>query len=289
MERVREESIAQEPECGSGATAAFAARTAPGPGREPTAGAADAAVPMSAAPTRAAPAPGMSDKILRFRVSERRLHWAIALPFLGCFLSALVLVFVYNPDPGRPYRQAVSAFHRLSGILLITLPVLAVSRSRHDFRIHFYNIRQAWIWVLSDAKWLALFALASVNRRISLPEQGKFNAAQKLNFMMVMSTYPFYLMTGLAMWVSGAALISWLVHFFMALVATPFLVGHIFMATVPRDTRTALQGMFSGLVDRQWARHHHARWYRTQFGDGAGSRVEPGAPAEPPTDVDDAA
>jgi formate dehydrogenase gamma subunit len=208
-----------------------------------------------------------SEKVLRFRASERRLHWAIALPFLGCFTTALVLVFVYNPDPGRQYREALSIVHRISGTLLITLPLLAVTRSRHDFRIHFYNVRQAWIWVLSDVKWLGLFALASFNRRIPLPEQGKFNAAQKLNFMMVMSTYPFYVLTGLAMWLTGAALLSWLIHLFMALVAAPFLLGHIFMATVPRATRVALQGMFSGLVDRHWAKHHHARWYRQQFGE----------------------
>jgi formate dehydrogenase subunit gamma len=225
--------------------------------------------------------------VLRFRASERRLHWAIALPFLGCFTTALVLVVFYNPDPGRPYRETLSIAHRISGTLLITLPLLAVTRSRHDFRIHFYNVRQAWIWVWSDLKWLGLFALATVNRRIPLPEQGKFNAAQKLNFMMVMSTYPFYVATGLAMWLSGAALLSWLVHFFMALVATPFLLGHIFMATVPRDTRVALQGMFTGFVDRQWAKHHHARWYRQHFDETRQTPAPPAAEAPEPEPIAD--
>jgi cytochrome b subunit of formate dehydrogenase len=154
-----------------------------------------------------------SRKVLRFCASERRLHWSIAIPFLLCYTTALILVVVYNPDPLRPYRDVVSWAHRLSGICLIVLPMLAVRRSVGDFRVHLYNVRQAWIWVRDDIKWLMLMGLAAVSRRIRLPEQGKFNAAQKLNFMLVMSTYPLYLATGLAMWFSDAALIAWLVHF----------------------------------------------------------------------------
>jgi len=145
------------------------------------------------------------------------------------------------------------------------MPTLAVVRGGRDMRVHFYNVRQAWKWVWSDVKWLAIMAVAMVNKRVALPEQGKFNAAQKLNFMMVMSTYPFYIITGLAMWLTGATLLAWLVHFGMAIIATPFLFGHLFMATIPRDTRAALQGMFTGFVDRQWAKHHHARWYQENF------------------------
>ena len=48
----------------------------------------------------------------------------------------------------------------------------------------------------ADYRWLVLFPRAAVNSRVVLPEQGKFNAAEKLNFMMVSATYPFYIITG---------------------------------------------------------------------------------------------
>jgi len=242
-------------------------------------------------------APSPPDKVLRFRASERRLHWSIAIPFLTCYATALVLVVLYNPNPLQPHREVLSWAHRISGLALITLPVVAVARGGRDLRVHFYNVRQAWIWVLSDLKWLALMGLAMVSKRVRLPEQGKFNAAQKLNFMMVMATYPLYVLTGVTMWVTGAPLLAWLVHFGMALIATPFLMGHIFMATVAPDTRVALHGMFSGFVDRQWAKHHHARWYQEHYGtaegtDSPGERptVAPAAPdpvaPEGPPDID---
>jgi hypothetical protein len=79
--------------------------------------------------------------------------------------------------------------------------------------------------------------------------------------MVLTMTYPVYVATGLTIWFLGPALISWLVHFTMAVTATPLIVGHIFMATINPDTRVGLQGMISGFVDRRWARHHYRLWY----------------------------
>lgn len=215
-------------------------------------------------------------KILRFRKSERHVHWAIAIPFMVCFASALILVFFYNPNPLRPYREVFSWIHRISGISLITIPFLAMFKSRHDHKIYFYNIRQAWVWTLEDVKWIVLKGLSMISRKIKLPDQGKFNAAEKINFMMLMSTYPLYILTGLVIWLTDGALLSWLIHFGMALMATPLLLGHLYMATIHPDTRTGLSGMTSGFVDRHWAEHHYPLWYREHYeNDGRYAEIDP--------------
>lgn len=206
-------------------------------------------------------------KILRFRKSERMVHWALAVPFLVCFGTALVLVFYYNPDPLRPYRAVFSWIHRISGICLIILPMLAIIKCRGDFRIYFYNIRQAWVWTLDDLKWLSLMGLAAINKKIKLPEQGKFNAAEKLNFMKLMSTYPLYILTGLIIWLTNVAFLSWAIHFIMAVIATPLVIGHLYMAMINPESRKGLHGMISGVVDRQWAKQHYGKWYREHFED----------------------
>ena len=205
-------------------------------------------------------------KVLRFRESERLMHWAIAVPFLVCFGTALILVFVYNPAPNRPLRALFSWTHRISGICFILFPMLAAFRARRDLRIHLYNIKQAWLWTLGDVKWLSLMGLAAISSKIPLPEQGKFNAAEKLNFMMLMTTYPLFILTGVLVWLPGIAFYSWILHFGMAVIAAPLLAGHIFMATLNPGTRVGLQGMVTGYVDRQWAKHHYSRWYREHFG-----------------------
>jgi formate dehydrogenase subunit gamma len=206
-----------------------------------------------------------SDTVLRFRPSERMLHWAIAIPFLVCFVTAAILILVYNPNPGRPYRDVVSWIHRISGACLFLFPALTFAIHRRDFRAHLENIREGWVWTWNDIRWLALMGLAAISKRFELPEQGKFNAAEKLNFMSVMTTYPLYIVTGVMIWLPGVAFAAWVVHVSMAALATPLVLGHIFMATINPDTRVGLQGMLTGFVDRQWAKHHYRRWYREQF------------------------
>jgi formate dehydrogenase subunit gamma len=201
-------------------------------------------------------------KVLRFAKSERYLHWAIAGPFLFCIATGVTLVLFYNPDPTRPFRSVFAILHRLSGIALITLPMLATYKGRGEVSIHLYNIKQAWIWMWDDFKWLALMGLAAVSNKIKLPEQGKFNAAEKINFMMLMTTYPLYVTTGLLMWFTHLAILSWILHIMMAILSAPLMIGHLYMALINGSTRLGLHGMISGHVDRHWAKHHYGRWYR---------------------------
>ena len=211
-------------------------------------------------------APQDEGQILRFRKSERLLHWAIALPFMVCWFTALILVTVYNPDPLRPLRDLFSWVHRLSGVCLIVLPTVVIVRNRDDYRIHLANIKCAWLWSIHDMKWIALMGLAAISKRIVLPEQGKFNAAEKVNFMSVMLACPFFIVTGTLMWLHEFTWMAWLVHGCFALMVSPTMLGHIYMATINPDTKVGLRGMISGYVDREWAKHHYAVWYREHVG-----------------------
>jgi len=227
-----------------------------------SAGSEHMAAPVGPTVIRGVSSAAAGSKILRFAKSERILHWCIAGPFLFSFATALVLVAIYNPDPSRPFRRLFSELHRVSGVALIVLPMLAALKSRGDVRLHFYNIKQAWIWMFDDFKWLALMGLAAVTSKIKLPEQGKFNAAEKLNFMVLMVTYPLYVLTGLLMWLTHLAILSWILHFLMAMLALPLIAGHLYMALINPGSRHGLHGMITGFVDREWGKHHYRRWYR---------------------------
>jgi formate dehydrogenase subunit gamma len=215
-----------------------------------------------------------STVILRFRESERVLHWSIAVPFTICFCTGMVLMFFYNLHSEGISRDIFTWTHRFAGAALVLLPFLTAVLYRSDYRIHLYNIKQAWAWAIGDLKWLVLMVPAAVSSRIVLPEQGKFNAAEKLNFLMVLCTYPLFVVTGLLLWMPDSVVLFWMVHVGMALIAAPLMIGHIYMALINPGTRVGLSGMISGYVDRQWAKHHYGRWYRENFEQRAKEAAE---------------
>jgi len=203
--------------------------------------------------------------ILRFQKSERLLHWALSIPFMICWITALILILVYNPDPSRPYRIILATVHRISGLCLFILPALVLYSKRDDLRIHLDNIKEAWIWSLNDLKWLFLMGFAAISKKIVLPPQGKFNAAEKVNFMMVMVGWVVFSLTGILIMIQSLTWLAWLIHAIVALIVSPIMLGHIYMATVNPETRKGISGMISGYVSRQWAQHHYAQWYNQKF------------------------
>lgn len=204
-------------------------------------------------------------QILRFLPGERFLHWALAGPFVLLYLSAGLMFLFYGEPYPRDFRHAFAVAHRVFGVMLIVLPPLALLRGNADWRIHLSNMREGWRWTAADIRWLLLFPKNAVNPKVELPEQGKFNAAEKINFMMVSTFYPLYIITGIMVWLPGVAIVAYLSHYAMAAAGVPLVVGHIFMATIAPSTRVGLSGMMTGWVDRNWAKHHYRRWYREHF------------------------
>lgn len=196
------------------------------------------------------------------------LHWAIAIPFMICFVTGVTMKLFYNLHSGSLLREVLSFLHRVSGGCLAVFPPLAVARNWRDYKVLIYNVKIGFSWTIDDLKWLFLVGPSTVSKRIILPEQRKFNAAERLNFMMVMVTYPLFIATGVILWATGVDhFLPWLLHISMSLVAPLLMTGHIYMAVVNPSTRVGLSGMITGRVDREWAKHHYTRWYREHFED----------------------
>jgi cytochrome b subunit of formate dehydrogenase len=204
-----------------------------------------------------------SPKMLRLLKADRWIHWSIALPCIVCYLTALILVIIYNPEPSRPFRDIFSWIHRISGVSLVVLPMLAMYYSKHDLRSYVHNINQAWAWTFKDLKCFCLLVLSSISRRALIPKSDRLGTSVvKFNYaaaMILMSSYPFFIITGIFIWITNGTLLFWLIHFVFALMATLLLLGHILMSILNPPTRVALSKKISGFVDRRYMKHDHTR------------------------------
>ncbi len=211
---------------------------------------------MSAPETSAAPETGQT--IDRFSRSSRWVHWLTAIPMIICILTAAVL---YNGQIAviAGHRYLVEQIHVYSGFALpVPMVVGILSRAYRDDarRLNRFTSRD-WAW------------LRSRTRRDGRIEVGKFNAGQKLNAALSAGSIGVLLISGVVMYFTNLAPLSWrsgatFVHDWFALAVGLLVIGHIVMAA--RDPY-AMAGMRTGRVPLRWARREHGGWAREVAGD----------------------
>jgi formate dehydrogenase subunit gamma len=195
----------------------------------------------------------------------RLTHWGFAVAFLGLLASGLALG---NPElRGIPFlgSKLVREIHLTWAALLFVLPAVAASWDGYQ------ELRGVWREACSldwrDWRWLMAVALRLLGRRASLPEQGRLNAGQKLNLLVVAALGAAQALTGVIIAPEAGRPVPqpvrevvYELHVLLAYCAVPVIAGHVFFAAVFPPTRAALRGIVLGTVRADWARDHHALW-----------------------------
>jgi formate dehydrogenase subunit gamma len=196
----------------------------------------------------------------RFNVVERANHWMTAGGFVVMALTGLTLLY------GKPLLMpwmGESAFgtlawwsawlHMSAAVPFVLGIVLMIALWIRD------NIptRLDWQWLKRGGGFM--------RNDGNNPPARRFNAGQKIVFWGV-------ILGGLAALASGITLMLpffWLgydgmqaaqiVHAVIAVMFVALIVGHIYIGTVGMEG--AIDAMWSGQVDRNWAKEHHRLWY----------------------------
>jgi len=194
----------------------------------------------------------MQDRVKRFTVSERAVHWLTALAFFSLLLSGLVV--------GRrgTFHDVMYAFHLASaGVLVCGVALIAMAGDRRALGRTARELRSLQV---EDREWLGAIG-ARVLAGAPEPPAGRFNAGQKVNFVLVCILLAALYVTGVDTIMAGTHHNLIFGGHKLATIALGVLVaGHLYMALVNRATRHALRGMLTGEVDREWARKHYPRW-----------------------------
>ena len=198
----------------------------------------------------------MNEKLARFAVRERVVHWLVALNFLYTALTGLSL---WSP---RLFWLAtifgggttVRGWHPWGGLLFVLFFALMFRAWRAQMKLD-----------SDDRRWLRLAHRYATHEFSALPESGRFNAGQKSLFWMQAASGVLLLLSGAVLWFPEVMPrflreLAVLVHPTAALVSMGGIIVHIYMGTaaVPGSFR----GMIQGWVTPAWASAHHPKWYR---------------------------
>jgi formate dehydrogenase subunit gamma len=208
-----------------------------------------------------------SGVVYRFNLAERIAHWNHALSFIVLLLTGAALVFRgLAALLGHDGLLVSGQIHRAAAVFftVLTIPVLVIGARRPAGAW----VRGAFRFDRDDLRFLALFPRDFFGLKVTLPDQGRFNAGEKINSIMQIVGWPVMVVTGWMLVFKGAfapGLVQWVlaIHSVTAFVLGAAVIGHIYLASVHPHAHPGWTGMTSGWVPEWWARDHYRKWYDT--------------------------
>lgn len=198
-----------------------------------------------------------NERILRYTVSERVIHWVAGLTYVYLLLTGLAF---YSPNL---YWIAVMlgggstarAWHPLVSVIFMVSLLWMYAMWRRDMRT-----------TEGDRAWVKSLRHYVRNEDENLPPVGRFNAGQKQFFWVMFFSSILLLLSGLILWFPEH--IPWhlrilrytavLVHVSAALVTMGGFIVHVYMGTAV--VRGGFTSIIRGEVTKTWVRMHHALW-----------------------------
>ncbi|HLW24822.1 MAG TPA: formate dehydrogenase subunit gamma [Steroidobacteraceae bacterium] len=199
-----------------------------------------------------------SDAIVRYTAPTRINHWIVAISFVLLALSGLALFhpalfWLTNLFGGGPWTRIL---HPFIGVFMVAAFIFLWATVHRD------NSMQPRDWI-----WIRKIRDVVENREENLPEVGRYNAGQKLLFLVIVFCLIGLLLSGIVIWRSYFSVFfpidlirfSSLLHAFCAFVLICAIIVHIYAALWVKGS---IRAMTRGWVSPGWAWKHHRGWFR---------------------------
>ncbi len=207
----------------------------------------------------------------RFSALERGNHWMTASSFILMALTGLIILYgkpLLIPLIGAAAFSSLASasawIHMASAVpFVLGVVLMIILWMRENVFSHV-----DWEWLKRGGGFLRDDG--------NNPPAPRFNAGQKIVFWSVVLGGIGLLLTGIVLmfpfyWF-GYTGMQWsqIIHAGLGLAMVALILGHIYIGTVGMEG--AISAMWSGRVDRNWAKEHHSIWFRQLRGseDSAG-------------------
>ncbi|HWI62842.1 MAG TPA: cytochrome b/b6 domain-containing protein [Symbiobacteriaceae bacterium] len=205
------------------------------------------------------------EKVYRFVTAERIAHWSHALSFLALLVTGMALVVRgVAAFLGSDVMQAFGLTHRIVAVVftVVAVPVLLVGARKSAGEW----VRGSFRFDKDDVTFLTRFPRDFFGLKVNLPDQGRFNAGEKINSIFQILGWFVMVVTGWALvWKDALPrdLARWVLvtHSFTALFLGAVVLGHIYLASIHPHAKPGFAGMTSGWVPAWWAKGHYRKWY----------------------------
>jgi formate dehydrogenase subunit gamma len=197
-------------------------------------------------------------QIVRYAPHTRITHWLVAICFVLLALSGLAMFYpplfwLSNLFGGGDTMRAV---HPWIGLVMVAAFLALAGKLHRDMRIE-----------QRDRQWLKQIKDVTANREENLPEVGRYNAGQKIVYLVALLCLIVLLLTGLEIWRAYFAAyfpieltrLASLLHAFFAFVLIITIIVHIYAAIWVKGS---VRAMTRGTVSYGWAWKHHRLWFR---------------------------
>jgi len=209
--------------------------------------------------------PRTGNKIQRYSLAERLLHWVtaglfilLAITGLSMLFGRAVLIPVFGYSPFSGYMQVGKLIHNFSGPLFLAgVVVEIIVWARYNF-----PKKMDLLWFKN---------LGGMVGKGPRPHAGKVNGGEKAWFWVMA-------LAGLAIGITGLILdfpifgqsrltmqVAHVIHASLAVLFIAASFGHIYIGTIGAEG--TFEGMWSGKVDASWAKQHQDLWYEEQIGE----------------------
>ena len=235
-------------------------------------------IPSHPVPLTAETATAMEQlSIKKHDVAIVLLHWFNASVWFMELLSGLALIVApaYRVMPQWYLTMIASAFGSRANLLRVHVALgltwIVVFTVYGVFGYRNYLRKEVLVNEIGldqdDWQWLRIRLLLILNRtKEPLPEQGSYNAGQKLFALLVYMALPVIAITGIIMTfhLFGTAAVAWamLLHFVAVGMVVSGLMVHAYMGAVFPEERPAFFSMITGRVNELFAYKHHFKWWK---------------------------
>jgi len=198
----------------------------------------------------------ISKYIDRFSTKERVLHWFVTITFFTLLLSGLGLYSRLFTGYFNLFGGGHNAIpvHKIAGVLFFISSLLLFLNNKSKIT-EFDEDDKTWIRYRGGY-------LGNTNVHLNV---GKFNPGQKMFALFIGGATLILGITGLFIWMPQSfprviVQLSLMLHGLMFVGAIMFVVVHVYLATIGNPG--TLESMLWGKVTRNWAKHHHPKWYK---------------------------